>query len=158
MPSSLASNPLAFLRGAGGAVSPGGPTGPGGGPGGGDAGMAPPSDPSGGGGDPMSQLMAAGNLAPQILAQQQTEYHKRFLDQIAKILRKFAQMPTIGPHTQIDVNRAVTQLQAAVAKMDKEKPETADPVQSLLAGSMMQAGQPGAPGAPQGGVPIQGAS
>ena len=157
MPSSLASNPLAFLRGAGGAVSPSGATGPGGAPGGGDAGMAPTSDPTGGD-DPMSQLMAAGNLAPQILAQQQTEYHKRFLDQIAKILRKFAQQPTIGPHTQIDVNRAVTQLQAAVAKMDKEKPETADPVQSLLAGSMMQANQQGAPSAPQGGIPVQGAS
>ena len=103
---------------------------------------------SGGGQSPLAGLMSAGNLAPQILAQQQTEYYKRVLDQVVKLLRKFAQMPTIGPHTQIDVNRAVTQLQAAKEKMDKEKPEAADPVQSLLAASMMQQTQTGASGAP----------
>ena len=158
MPSSLASNPLAFLRGAGGAVAPSaGPTGPAMGPmagGGGD-------DSSGGGPDPsmLGQMGAANALAPQIMAQQQTEYYKRVLDQVVTLLRKFAQMPTIGPHTQIDVSRAVTQLQAAKAKMDKEKPENADPVQSLLAGSLMQPNaMQGAPGAPQGGLPVTGAA
>lgn len=126
-----------------------------GGAGGGD----PSAGPDMGGGDAMGSLMAAQNIAPQILAQQQTEYYKRFLGQIVSLLRKFAQMPTIGPHTQIDVNRAVTQLQAAVAKMDKEKPETADPVQSLLASSLMQPGQPqGAGGAGMSALPVQGAA
>ena len=122
-----------------------------------DGGGAPGGPDMGGGGDAMSSLMAAQNIAPQVLAQQQTEYYKRFLGQIVSLLRKFSQMPTIGPHTQIDVNRAVTQLQAAVAKMDKEKPENADPVQSLLASSLMQPGSPqGATGAPQSGLAVQG--
>jgi len=157
MPTSLQGNPLAFLRGAGGAVAPtaGGPTGPAMAPGGGDDGAgAVGPDPS-----MLGQMGAASALAPQILAQQQTEYYKRFLSQIVTLLRKFSQMPTIGPHTQIDVNRAVTQLQAAVAKMDKEKPENADPVQSLLASSLMQPNAMiGAPGAPQGGLPVTGAA
>lgn len=135
-----------------------GPTGPAMGPGGDDGGGDPSGAAPDGGQSPMSALMSAGSIAPQILAQQQTEYYKRMLDQIVKLLRKFSQMPTVGPHTSIDVNRAITQLQAAKEKMDKEKPENADPVQSLLAASLMQPTQQGAPGAPQAGLPIQGPS
>jgi hypothetical protein len=126
---------------------------PGGMMGGADMGGAAGGMP-GGGQDPLAALTQAAQIVPQVLAQQQAEYYKQFLKQIGKILREFARMRTIGPHTQIDVNRAVTQLAAAEGRIDKERPEVAPPVDSLMAQGMMQ-NRPQASMGAQAGLPVQ---
>lgn len=105
----------------------------GGGPPGGQGGPMPPE---------MLQQMLAAQLAPQVLAQQQTEYHKRFLQNIAKVLRDFMRAQGIGPKTVSTVGRSVTGLQSAISLLDKEKPEDAPPVNSLLGAGMMGGNRP----------------
>lgn len=167
MPSSLASNPMAFLRGAGGGVAPPGPTAMGGAPDGGGGGDGITDlaslmgggggDPAGGGGGPMPpelmKMMAAKALAPQVLAQQQTEYYKKFLGILVQLLGDLRREKSIGPHTSTDIARAQTQLTAAIAKLDKEKPEEAAPVNSLLAQGLMSKPQMAGGGAPGGALP-----
>jgi len=135
----------------GASASPAGPPGPtamggspdgnpfSGGPGGGGG-----DDQGGGGPMPpeMMQMMLAAQLAPQVLAQQQTEYHKRFLQNIAKVLRDFMRARGIGPKTVSTVGRSVTGIQSAIALLDKEKPEEAEPVNSLLGAGMMGGNRP----------------
>src|SRR5215469_7455933 len=95
MPSSLMGNPLAFLQGAGGSVAPPGPTAMGGQPQGPDAGGGDMSGVGGGMPDQgplppeLMQMALASQIAPQIFAQQQQDYYKKFLKQIATVLREF---------------------------------------------------------------------
>jgi hypothetical protein len=158
---------MAFLRGAGGGVAPPGPTAMGGAPDGGGGGdgiadlasmMGGGGDPAGGGGGPMPpelmKMMAAKALAPQVLAQQQTDYYKKFLHILVQLLGDLRREKAIGPRTSTDLARAQTQLTAAMAKLDKEKPEEAEPVNSLLAQGMMGKPQMAAGGgAPGGSLP-----
>src|SRR5271155_2815840 len=147
MPSSLGGNPLAFLRGSGGSVAPPGPTAMGGAPdGGGDDGGGSPDGigdlasmlggGAGGGGAPgqapmppeLMKMMAAKAIMPQVLAQQQNDYYKKFMNVLIKMLGELRREKAIGPHTSTDIARAQTALSAAIAKLDKEKPEDAEPV------------------------------
>ena len=145
-------NPLAGLLAGGG----------GGDPNAGGGGMPPGmmgGDPSGGaGGMPpeLAQMQMAGALAPQVLAQQQTEYYKKFLKTIAALLREFMRTQGIGPRTVSTVGRSVTGLEGAINSLDKERPDAAGPVESLLASSLLQRPQMGAAAGQQGqGLPIQ---
>jgi hypothetical protein len=104
--------------------------------GGGDQGGGGPMPPD------MMQMMLAAQLAPQVLAQQQMEDHKRFLQNIMKVLRDFMRTRGIGPKTVSNVGRSVTGLQAAMGTLDKEKPEEAEPVNSLLGAGMMGGNRP----------------
>lgn len=102
----------------------------------------------------LMKMMAAQALAPHVLATQQTEYYKKFLQILVRLLGDFRREQQVGPRTSADVARAQTQLTAAIAKLDKEKPEEADPVNSLLAQGMMDKPMMSAGGAPGGGIPI----
>jgi hypothetical protein len=98
-------------------------------------------------------MQMAGQLAPQVLAQQQTEYYKKFLKTIAALLREFMRTRGIGPRTVSTIGRSVTSLESAMNSLDKERPEQAGPVESLLATSMMQRPQMGAGAGPV-GLPV----
>jgi len=133
MPTSLAGNPLAFLRGAGGNVTPPmGPTGP-----------APSLSGIGllgtqeGGALTPGGLDGATAILPQVLAQQQREYYRRFLMSVGKLLREFMRSRGIGPRTVSTVGRAVTAIDVAANTLMKERPEEAEPVNSIMAQSMM---------------------
>jgi hypothetical protein len=101
----------------------------------------------------LAQMGMAGALAPQVMAQQQTEYYKKFLKTIAALLREFMRTRGVGPRTVSTVGRGVTALESAMNSLDKERPEQAGPVESLLATSMMQKPQMGAPSSPA-GLPV----
>jgi len=169
MPSSLQSNPLAFLRPSGGNVAPPGPTAMGGEPGGDDnsdgignlaslLGGGGGDDAGGGGGQPLPpelmKMMAAKAMMPQVLAQQQAEYYKKFMNIVVQMLGELRREKAIGPHTSTDIARAQTSLTAAIAKLDKEKPEEAGAVNSLLAGGLMSKPQMASGGAPGGALPV----
>jgi hypothetical protein len=143
MPSSLQGNPLAFLRGAGGSVSPAGPTAIGGAPPGpGGAGPMPGGEPGGmPGGEitpEMIEMAAAQKILPQVFAQQNSEYYKKFLKNMAKMLREFMRIRGLGPRVVSTVGRSVTSLDSAMNMIDKERPEESGPVESLLAQGMME--------------------
>jgi hypothetical protein len=55
----------------------------------------------------------------------------------------------IGPRTVSKVGSSVTNLEGAMNLMDKERPDAAGPVESLLATSLLQRPQMGAPASPQ---------
>jgi hypothetical protein len=140
---------MAFLRGAGGVMPPtrGMMTGPPNAMGGGmpAMGMGMSGDAGGqddGQGQPLPpelmQMQMASAILPQVLAQQQTDYYKKFLGRIVKLTREFMRARGIGPKTVSHVAHAVTGLQAAIGTLDKEDPEDAGPVGSLLASSLMQ--------------------
>jgi hypothetical protein len=139
MPTSLAGNPLAFLRGAGGNVAPpggmsGAPTGPAPSLSGiGLLGMQGENAPTPG----LSGLAGAAAILPQVLAQQQREYYRRFLLSVGKLLREFMRSRGIGPRTVSTIGRAVTAIDAASNTLMKERPEEAEPVNSIMAQSMM---------------------
>jgi hypothetical protein len=137
MPTSLAGNPLAFLRGAGGNVAPpggmsGAPTGP-----------APSLTGIGalgtqeGGSGGLSGLAGAAAILPQVLAQQQLEYKRKFLLNIATIIREFMRARGIGPRTVSTLGHVVTGLNSAANSLMKERPEEAEPVNSIMAQSLM---------------------
>jgi len=119
--------------------------------GGGDAG-------GGGGQQPLPpelmKMMAAKQMMPQVLAQQQADYYKKFMNIVVQLLGELRREKQIGPHTSTDIARAQTALSAAIAKIDKEKPEEADPVHSLLAQGMMNKPQMASGGAPGGALPV----
>lgn len=102
----------------------------------------------------LMKMMMAQAMAPHVLATQQTEYYKKFLQILVRLLGDFRREKQVGPRTSADVARAQTQLTAAIAKLDKEKPEEADPVNSLLAQGMMDKPMMSAGGAPGGGIPV----
>lgn len=155
MPGSMVSDPSAFLRPSGGT-----PPGVGGGMMTGDAGpMAGdpgPSGPPDAGGTPpeLAQMGMASALMPQILAQQQTEYYKKVLKQLAGVIRQLMKAQGIGPKPVSMIARAVTGLEAAAHAMDKERPQDAAPVESLLAASMMQNRPPMGGAAVPAGLPV----
>jgi len=130
------------------------------GPGGGD-GITDLASLMGGGGEggtplppELMKMAAAQALAPQVLAQQQSAYFKKFLTVLVSLLSELRRQKTIGPHAATDIARAQTSLQAAMAKLDKEKPEESEPVDSLLAQGMTGKPQMAAGGAPGGGLPV----
>ena len=162
---------MAFLRGSGGSVAPPGPTAMGGSPDGGDGGGdgignlasllgggGGGDDAGGGGGGPLPpelmKMMAAKAVMPQVLAQQQAEYYKKFMNVVVQLLGELRREKAIGPHTSTDIARAQTALSAAIAKLDKEKPEEAAPVNSLLAQGLMNKPQMASGGAPGGSLPV----
>jgi hypothetical protein len=100
--------------------------------------MEPGGAPGGGGLPPeLMQMAMARQLAPQVLAQQQTEYYKKFLKQIASLLREFMRTRGIGSRTVSTVGRGVTTLESAINSLDKERPDQAGEVESLLGASLM---------------------
>ena len=160
---------MAFLRGQGGSPAAPGPTAMGGEPNGpssdgiGDLasilGGGGGGDDGGGGQQPLPpelmKMMAAKAMMPQVLAQQQADYYKKFMNVLIQLLGELRREKAIGPHTSTDIARAQTSLSAAIAKIDKEKPEEAAPVNSLLAQGMMNKPQMASGGAPGGVLPVQ---
>jgi hypothetical protein len=160
---------MAFLRGAGGAPSAPGPTAMGGDPSGPSAdgigdlasilGGGGGDDGGGGGQQPLPpelmKMMAAKAMMPQVLAQQQADYYKKFMNVLIQLLGELRREKAIGPHTSTDIARAQTSLSAAIAKIDKEKPEEAGPVNSLLSQGLMNKPQMASGGAPGGVLPVQ---
>jgi len=132
-------NPMAGGGGPGGPMPDAGGGDPTGGGGGAPGGGLPPE---------LAQMGLAGALMPQIMAQQQSDYYKKFLKQIGGILREFMRTQGISPKIIAKVGSSVTGLEAAAHMFDKERPGDAAPVESLLASSMMQ-NRP-----PMGGSPI----
>lgn len=78
----------------------------------------------------------AGNVAPKLFAQQGAEYDKNFLKRIQALLRAFMRKEGLPPKVVGDISQMITKSQAAIANIDKEKPQDAEPVQSLLAQGM----------------------
>jgi len=160
MPGSMASDPAAFLRGAGGVMPPqggmmtgdggGGPQGPAG-PGGAgpDGGGAPAGVPP-----ELAQMQLAQALLPQLLAQQQGDYYKKFLKQVGVVLREFIRARGISPKVISQVSRSITGLEAAAHAIDKERPQDAAPVESLLAATTMQNRPPMGGSAVPAGLPV----
>lgn len=139
MPSSLPGNPLAMLGPGASPVGPPGPTAMGGAP---DGGMGMGGDGGGDqGGGPLPpelmQMALAAQMAPQVLQQQNEQYFKAVLQNVTKLLRALMRAQGIGPKTVGQISRSVTGLQAAMASVDKEKPEEESPVNSLLGASLM---------------------
>ena len=99
-------------------------------------------------------MMAAKAIMPQVLAQQQADYYKKFMNVLIKMLGELRREKAIGPHTSTDIARAQTALTAAIAKLDKEKPEDAEPVDSLLSRGLMDKPQMASGGAPGGALPV----
>lgn len=116
--------------------------GPGAGPGPSMAGPpgAPPTPGGGGGGGglppELMKMALAANVAPQVFAQQNAQYDKDFLKRLQVLLRAFMRKQGLAPKAVGRVSSAITNLQAAANDIDKEKPQDAEPVMSLLAQGM----------------------
>jgi hypothetical protein len=133
----------------------------GGGPG---AGPGPSFAPPGGGMTPggpapaglppeLARMAMASKIAPQVLAQQGQDYLKKMLTQIRVLIREAMRQKGLGPKTVGRLSSVVTGLTAAMADMDKEQPQDADPVSSLLAQGMMSK-PPMAAGGPMNRLPV----
>ena len=102
---------------------------------GGGGGVAPPMLPP-----QIAQMQSAMALAPNIMSQQGTDYVKEVLKHIAALVREIMRIRIIGPKTVTTLGRTVTGFESAINQLDKERPETAGPVESLLASSLMKPG------------------
>jgi hypothetical protein len=85
----------------------------------------------------MVEMAAAQKLLPQIFAQQNSEYYKKFLKHVSKMLREFMRIRGLGPRVVSTVGRSVTSLDSAMNMIDKERPEDSGAVESLLSQGMM---------------------
>ena len=103
---------------------------PGGGlpPGGGMGGGLPPE---------LMKMMLASKIAPQVMAQQGQDYLKKVLMLMRTFVREMMRQPGLGPKAIGQLSRVVTGMTAAATDMDKEQPQEAGPVESLLAQGMM---------------------
>jgi hypothetical protein len=102
----------------------------------------------------LAQMQMASALAPQILAQQQVGYYKNVLQILTALIKKVMQAQGVGPKAIKSMAGGITNLDSAMNQLDKERPEQAAPVQSLLANSLMQRPQMGGPSAGPVGLPV----
>lgn len=82
-------------------------------------------------------MAMASRIAPQIMEQQGLDYLKKFNKQLMTLVRQAMERRGLPPKVVKDYADILTKFMAANSNIDKEAPQDADPVSSLLAQGMM---------------------
>jgi hypothetical protein len=83
------------------------------------------------------KMALAARIAPQVMQQQGLDYLKKFNQQLMVLIRRAMERKGLPPKVVKDYADMLTKLASASSNIDKEQPQEAGPVESLLAQGMM---------------------